>query len=268
VAAYCVSSGKRWKEFEREWWKIAKDSGFKHFHMTEFASCRMDAWCRDCKKGKTDALDHPWRGWPNEKRQRVLKRLARTISRYAQHGAGIAIAKGDYENVVLKSDLLQLAPEAAGRRHFTFAMQTCGGHLAKWRAEKKITNPMKFVFDLSDKEQKDENVRYFFGAKDHPKPQIKDGLEQWFIPIAIAYESRKTTVQLLSADMLAWVSAKIHAAQLFKVRLHPDAFTVASIFLEGEKLGMGNVGQGDLKEWATGEIALRRAKRFPSSTNA
>jgi hypothetical protein len=258
VAAYCVSSVKNWKAFEREWWKIARESGFKHFHMTEFAGCKMGSWCRDCNKGKTDASDHPWREWTHEKRERVLKRLARTISRYAQHGAGIAITKEDYERTVLRSDLAQLAPEAAGRRHFTFAMQTCGGHLSKWRAEKKITNPLKFVFDLSDEKQKDENVRHFFATNDG-KPQIEDGVERWFVPAGISYESRKTMVQLLSADMLAWVSAKIRAAQVFKGRLHPDAFTIAEIFLEGQKLGMGSVAGENLEEWARGEIALRTA---------
>ena len=63
--------------------------------------------------------------------------------------------------------------------------------------------------------------------------------------------------------MLAWVSAKIHASQLLRVPVHPDAITVGNIFLEGKKLGMGNVSKKDLDEWASGEIALRTRNGQP-----
>ena len=259
VAAYCVSSVRNWKEFERRWRRIARESGFEHFHMTAFASCRKGAWCRDCNKGKTTAKDHPWREWDDKKRERVLHRLACTVERCVQHGAGIAIAKEDYEKNVVQSGLAVLAPEAAGKRYFTFAIQACGGNSAKWRKMNNISVPLKFVFDLCDKEQREENVKYFFSANPIFPPK-KDGIEQWFVPDGIAYESRKNTVQLLAADMLAWTSAKIRVWELFGT-MHPDALTVGLILGSRNKLRFGSVYSNHFKDWADKELAMRKAMK-------
>lgn len=261
VAAYCVAPVKNWKQFESAWSRVGREAGFKHFHMTEFASCRIDAWCRDCKKGKTDVRDHPWREWTLVKRKRVLKRLANIVAKHVQQGAGLSLAKAAYAEFVLQPELAQLAEGVAGCGPFTFAMQGCGGHLAHWRATNHIDNPMKFVFDLTDEEQMEENERYFFGSQ--KRPHIVDGVEQFFIPLGgyrtgVAYESRKDTVQLLAADMLAWTSSKICAAHWYKAPVHEDALDVAFIFKESGKLNIGNVGIEEIQRWARREIELRR----------
>src|SRR5438128_1207469 len=81
--AYCVSSVRNWEAFERRWNIVAEVAGFKHFHMTEFAGCRPDKWCRDCRNGKKTAEDHPWRAWSSDKRDKILDQLAGLINTYA-----------------------------------------------------------------------------------------------------------------------------------------------------------------------------------------
>jgi hypothetical protein len=159
IAAACFASPvKKWKGFESAWVAAEEEFGFRHFHMTEFAACRKTDWCRDCQKGKTNEQHHPWRGWSNTKRTKLLRELLRIVCKYGEWGISRAIAKEDIEKYVMHSALKTVAPQWEElTRHFTFVMQACGGDLATWRSERNMANDyIKFVFDLTDQRQKDE----------------------------------------------------------------------------------------------------------------
>ena len=262
VAAFCISTEKKWKKFESAWKAVAQDAGFIHFHMTEFAGCRRDSWCRDCKGGRTDAAKHPWREWSNSKRKAVLGRLVQIVSKYTEQGFGIAFTKEDIKKYVLDSTsaLRMLAPDQFGNEHFTFAATTCGGELARWRAKQNSFPPIKLVFDLCAERQKLEIAKAFIKAK-QVKPQFIDGIEQWFDVDAdgISFASRKDTVQLLSADMLAWVTAKIRAFQEYpetaKRKGWPkDLSRVAFPFIDSKKLHIGYNTEQSVREWQEREL--------------
>ena len=141
VAAFCVSTEKKWGKFESAWRAVAQDAGFIHFHMTEFAGCRRDSWCRDCKAGKTDAAKHPWREWSNSKRKEVLAELVQIVRKYTDQGFGIAFTKEDIKKYVLDSTsaLRTLAPDQFGDEHFTFAATTCGANLHDGERNKPLS---------------------------------------------------------------------------------------------------------------------------------
>jgi len=109
---------------------------------------------------------------------------------------------------------------------------------------------LKFVFDLASKKQRDEIARIFFGAASG-KPQFKDGIEQWFVPVGVAYESRKSVVQLLAADMLAWVTATIRARDLFGTGETLEMFQVADIFVDTQ-IRMGHTPKENVMQWEKG----------------
>jgi hypothetical protein len=261
VAAFCVSQVRKWKKFEAAWRAVGKDAGFDHFHMTEFAACRKEKWCRECIAGKTGQSDHPWREWSTTKRKRVLDTLITIICRYTEHGCGIAFAKDDLQKYVISSHLTNLVPGSVGQECFTFAVQTCGGELAKWRAKQGMTPPLKFVFDLSPEAQKQEIAQVFLAAS--KRPRLQDGVEQWFeiSENGISYENRKNTVQLLSADMLAWVTAKIRAAQLFGKGWSKDVKMIAYRFVASGKLDIGYNTEEQLRNWHDREVAYHLATK-------
>jgi hypothetical protein len=266
VAAYCTSTVSKWQKFETSWKAVAKEAGFEQFHMTEFAGCRPEEWCRDCRNGKTTAKNHPWREWSQTKRKEVLLKLARTICKYVDHGSGIAFTKEDIEQYVIQSPLRRTHMNSVGDLPFTFAAQTCGGELAKWRAiNKKTDSPQKFVFDLTPQHQKDEIARVFLGAGH--KPRFIDGLEQWFdVDInGVSYESRKNTVQLLSADMLAWVTAKIRAAQLFGKGWGKETRLIAFRFVDTKHLRIGFNTSQQMLEWRDKELAYLTAQNVEAA---
>jgi hypothetical protein len=248
TAAFCVSTVEKWTAFGRRWNTIATNAGFRHFHMTEFAACREDKPCHQCARGETTLEDHPWRRWSAKKRRNVLQNLARAVVEHVEYGVSIAHTKEDYEQQVRTSPIRLNPSMPIGEEHFTYAVQRCGGELAVWRAREGLTDvPLKFVFDLASKKQRDEIAKIFFGAASG-KPLFKDGIEQWFVPVGISYESRKSVVQLLAADMLAWVTATIRARDLFLRGATTEMFQVAYIFVDTQ-IHMGHVSKESIMNW-------------------
>lgn len=247
-AAFCVSTVEKWLEFGREWNAISIDAGFEHFHMTEFAACRRNNSCRQCREGKTTLKDHPWREWSATKRETVLERLAGTVVKYVEYGFGIAHTKQDYDDYVRNSPARLVAREPIGDQYLTYAIQQCGGQLAKWRAAHGVDAPLKFVFDLVSDRQRDEIARVFFAAASG-KIQAENGVDQWFNPVGISYESRKSVVQLLAPDMLAWASATIRARELYERGRLDEIAQLAMIFVSTEHIRLGRTNRETLREW-------------------
>jgi hypothetical protein len=135
-----------------------------------------------------------------------------------------------------------------GDEQFTYCVQCCGGELAKWRAAHGISSDLKFVFDLSPNRHRDEIARVFFGAASG-RPQFKDGIEQWFKPTGVSFESRKDVIQLLSADMLAWEAAKIRALDVFGRGRLEEAVQLAYLFTKTNHIKIGCIPSHVLKNW-------------------
>jgi hypothetical protein len=243
AAAFCVSTVDKWLHFEDAWRKIADRAGFelKHWHMTEFAACRPGHLCQQCKHGETSAAEHPWQKWTKQKRENVLKRMAKALVETVEFGLGIAHTKEDYEKYVRDSPARALANEPVGDEHFTFAVQQCGGKLAIWRAaENRQSAPLKFVFDTSSKKQKREIAHVFLAAANE-RSKYDGGIEQWFDDVGVAYKSRKSVPQLLSADMLAWTIATIRSREIFRSGRFVEMFQLGYVFT-GEKARHINIG--------------------------
>ena len=250
VAAFCVSTLEKWRKFDAAWRAASIEYGFHHFHMTEFMGCRKNAWCRDCRKGKTTEPDHPWREWSNTKRNKTLTELVRIICKYTEYGKAIALSKEEIQKHVINSPLRAAERGIVGQEEFTFAVQVCGGELALYRKKKAEFPPLKFVFDICPQYQKDEITKVFL-RPNRGKPQMGDGVEEWFDvdTNGVSYESRKQTFPLLAADMLAWVTAKLRAHMLFGKSWGKPHYYVAKRFLESGKLHIGYSTEDHLIEW-------------------
>jgi len=250
AAAFCVSTVERWQKLLQKWQKIAAQAGFdlKDFHMTEFVACRRDKPCEQCQHGKN--VNHPWKSWSDGKRKTVLTRMARTLVANVEFGIGHAITKADYDEHVLQSPARFLANEPIGEQYFTFAVQKCGGSLAEWRAAKSRIVPLKFVFDTASTREKREIASVFFGAANYRAQHI-NGIEQWFNPEeGVAYESRKSVHQLLTADILAWTIATMRAREThgYKGR-NLELYWVAKIFVPTKNIKLGYVPKASLAQW-------------------
>jgi hypothetical protein len=253
AAACCVSSVRLWKRYERDWIDVERDEGFKHFHMSAFAACHPDRWCRDCRNGKTDAGDHPWREWSLRKRHRVLKRLLPIVCQCVRFGAGWAIIKEDY-NSVISGKLRAVTGEP-----FSYAFQCTGGQLRKWRAFYGVNEPMKYVFDLMPhQEKRDEIASLFVQAS-----KREDIVQQYGMTHeSLSFEDKKIVRQLLSADTLAWATVQelLHETGIRSIRQSSDAEIVCRTFEKNRpKITMGYQTQAQLAEWAEKETRARVA---------
>jgi hypothetical protein len=253
AAAFCVSSADRWLSFADKWKKIATQAGFelRDWHMTEFAACRSNNICPQCRNGKTSAKEHPWQKWTEKKRENILNRLAKTLVEHVECAWGIAHTKEDYEKYVRDSPARALANEPVGDEHFTFAVQQCGGKLSEWRAaEGRQEQALEFVFDTSSKRQKQEIAKVFFAAANE-RSKYEDGVEQWFDDISVTYKSRKSVPQLLSADMLAWTIATLRAREVFRVGRFVEVFQLAKVFTgaKANHIRIGYTNQEPFTDW-------------------
>lgn len=252
AAAFCVSTADRWLEFADKWDKIADYAGFelKNWHMAEFAACRFGNLCQQCRHGQTSAVEHRWQKWTEKKRENVLNRLAKALAKHTECSYGIAHTKEDYDEHVRNSPARALAGEPIGDEHFTFAVQQCGGKLAEWRAANGRRNPVKFVFDLATKRERGEIAKVFFAAA-NDRSKYQGGIEQWFEPGPkdVVFESRKSTVQLLAADMVAWNIATIRAREIFRKGRFVEAHQLAKIFVGTEHIKIGYTNKQTLAKW-------------------
>ena len=252
AAAFCVSTVDRWLAFESSWRKIAVRAGFnlKDWHMTEFAACRSNHICPQCRHGETSIKEHPWQKWTEKKRENVLRRMAKALVKHVECGWGIAHTKEDYEKYVRDSPARALANEPIGQEHFTFAIQQCGGEFARWRSIQNRQDQLKFVFDTSSKRQKREIAKVFFAAANE-RTQYDGGIEQWFEDVGVAYESRRTVPQLLAADMLAWTIATIRSRDVYRRGRSVEMLQLGYIFTgaNAKHINIGYTPEKPFIEW-------------------
>lgn len=272
AAAFCVSTIDRWQSFLLAWNKIADREGFelKHFHMTEFAACRPTHICPQCQHGHTSVREHPWQRWSDQKRESVLRRMAKALVKHVEFGVGQSYTKADYDEHVRNSPARLVADAPIGDEYVTFAIQRCGGSLAEWRAASGRKDWLKFVFDSSSTKEKKEIAKVFFAATNRGE-RIVNGVEQWFNPEkGVAYESRKITHQLLSADVLAWTTAKLRARDMF-LSGHlatggrfVEVFWLANIFVDTEHIKIGYLKKETLAQWEKEQLnGAKRERGFP-----
>ncbi len=218
--------------------------------MTEFAACRRDNLCQQCRAGRTSAKEHPWQRWSEAKRENVLNRLGKALVNNVECGWGIAYTKEDYDLHVRTSPARAISKEPVGDEYLTFAVQQCGGQFAKWRAQNERRDRLKFVFDTSSKKEKREISEVFFAGVDGEE-KYKNGVEQWFDhePDGVSFENRRVTHQLLAPDMVAWTIASIRARELTLKGRFVELFQLGKIFVESDCIKIGYTIKRSLEEW-------------------
>jgi hypothetical protein len=270
AAAFCVSTVERWQELLDKWNKIAEHAGFelKDFHTTEFAACRRGDLCRECQAGHTSVKDHPWQRWSEDKRESVLSRMAKSLVKYVEFGVGHSYTKTDFDEHVRNSPARAALQEPVAEEYVTFAIQQCGSSFAEWRAENSRNDRLKFVFDNSSPREQEDIAKVFFAAA-NDRAHRENGIEQWFNPEDVSYESRKITHQLLTADMVAWTIYSIRRLQMFgrpgKSRFI-EAYWLAKVFVSSQNVKIGYVSKETIAQWETGKLneAERQKQGVPA----
>jgi hypothetical protein len=160
--------------------------------------------------------------------------------------------------------------DPVAKEYVTFAIQRCGGSLAEWRAANSRYDRLKFVFDSSSTREKQDIARVFFAAA-NDRERIVNGVEQWLNPEeGVAYESRKITHQLLSADMLVWTIATIRARDMFVSGQlatggrFAEVLWLARVFVDTEHIKIGYLKKDTLAQWEKEQLnATASEQRIP-----
>jgi hypothetical protein len=254
ACAFCVSSINKWKKYEVEWRRVEREEGFRHFHMSEFAMCKPNYWCHDCWRGKKNVTHHPWREWTKQKRKRVLKRLARIVCEYSEFGHGLSLYKKDLDDLMTG----EIRRVAGDEYHFRFAFMTCGADISRWRRKANLHKPMEYVFDqIPSVEHQNKIVSLFISAAERT-----DAVERYgMTPNGYSFKDKKSVIQLLGADMLAWASAQELFAAKGLRQLGYEAATIVGIVERSKTLSMSTSTREQLERWVRAETKLRDERR-------
>lgn len=179
VAACFLSDGWRWDRFNGEWEDARQhpNEGFNVFHMADFVARQKE-----------------FKGWPDDKADRVMNRLMDIIERCTLAAFVSAVVKDDYDQIVTGR-----LREKLGGYHYTFAVQSCLAHISEWKATHVYgSGSVEYIFDRMS-EGKREIVGLMDDLSKHELGQYV-GLE----PGGYSFENKADVLPLQSADILAW----------------------------------------------------------------
>jgi hypothetical protein len=181
----------QWKKFTRDWNKAKKEYGFEVFHAAEFMFNNPKSEFAD----KTE--------WTEQKKQRVLSRLASiTLERISQ-GFCLRVVKADYDALVPESKR-----DIVGRHHYTYALRAAIGFIEQWREKNSIDGAIEYVFDRMAKGRaKIEIERVFAEAELLENPLNRYGIYKG----CHSFRDKAEILPLQSSDMLAWLSRRAYA---------------------------------------------------------
>lgn len=182
--------------------------------------------------------------------------MAKAVVKYVEWGVGHSYTKADFDEHVRNSPARAAMNEPVAEEYVTFAIQRCGGSFAEWRAAHSRNDRLKFVFDNSSTRERRDIAKAFFAAA-NDRSQHENGIEQWFDPLDVSYESRRVTHQLLSADMIAWTIARVRALHLFGRRgsRFVEAFWLAKVFVSTDRIKIGYLSKDTLAQWEKDKLS-------------
>ncbi|MGB8064512.1 MAG: DUF3800 domain-containing protein [Candidatus Sulfotelmatobacter sp.] len=179
VAACYIAPAQQWRRFDSAWNKVRQAESFDVFHMAEFVARSSD-----------------FKGWDDQKRDRVIRRLIGIINQYTTQGFAIALPKSDYDAVIPEDFKKKL-----GTHHYTWCVKMCFGEIEKWRQGCSLSDPMEYVFESGTKGATGELLDTFFKySKTQPDALPRYGL----VRSGYHFQKKSETVRLQAADILAW----------------------------------------------------------------
>jgi hypothetical protein len=187
VAACYVGDCEQWKCLERDWENARKAEGFKVFGMADVLGGNGE-----------------YRTWPDDKRDRLIRRLITVARIRARIGYSYSVIKSEYD-----AEITDKLREKVGKFHYTFMVRNCLNALRKWRSENQITGPMQYVFDrmgkgkgeieaVLDELVRDGDAEQFGIDKGGYSFQSKEGLAPLQAVDILAHESYRHMRHILS----------------------------------------------------------------------
>jgi len=175
VAACYVGEVDQWRALERDWQGARTAEGFEVFGMADILG------------GK-----EKFRDWPEEKRDRLIRRLISVMQIRSRKGFSYSVVKSEYDAVMTEQ-----LKKRIGRFHYSFAVRGCLAAIANWRREFDIIGPMEYVFDQMS--QGKGEIEAILNELIHDGDGEIFGLETggW------AFQSKKSLAPLQGIDILA-----------------------------------------------------------------
>ncbi len=180
MAGY-LSDERRWRRFEREWFKSLKEYGAKYLHMREYTQSR----------GEFD-------GWPEWKRKAFLKKLIWVIKSMVLFRVGAVVPCADYLETVGAED-----PKDTRRSPFWLCFLSCLSAVLAYCKKHHINDEVALVFD-ENSESREHALGFYSAIKEMPEIENRGQLS------SLSFADDKKITPLQAADLLAYELNKYH----------------------------------------------------------
>ncbi len=127
VIGGCVARVPQWVAFESEWEDMLARAGLQFFHMTDF-----------------EARQGPYKHWPNDKRDEVIRKFTSIISQHVELAVSRAVMPAELEVARLQNKNLAIYSG------FTLCALQCLHGVASWADKESIEGPIAYFFEAGD----------------------------------------------------------------------------------------------------------------------
>lgn len=183
VAGY-VSRYAQWVKFSHEWKGVLDEAGIPFFHMKDFEARYTDEQGIRQRTGL-------YKGWSNEKSNKVYKELCRLANWYTIMPVSSSVVLSDYEEVVTgKYRELFGSP-------YTFNSQVCWRIAGRWAEANGVNELITYVFESGCKYQ-GELARYHAETYNDEEQRARLRLGD------LAFADKKRVRPLQAADINAY----------------------------------------------------------------
>ena len=178
VLAGYIASAEQWGRFVDEWSEILRTERIDVWHMVDF----------NVRGGK-------YRGWGDERCERVYEQLIQVIRAYVSFGVVTAIDLKAYDEMVVGREL---------RRHFGSPYQCCVytsiEHVCYWARENSVTQRVAYILEHGDTGQGKMLKRTF--SKVFEDEAMREKFQLSSLTTVSKKQPEATPCQ--AADILAW----------------------------------------------------------------
>jgi len=173
LAGY-IATVEQWAHFAREWDEILKQESLTHFHMSKF-----------------EARQGEFRGWDNDRRLGVQKRLIGIIKRRVNIGIFCAVNLAAYDEMVTE---WRRKPFGSP---YNFCVKMCLSIISFWAQEYEREEPIAYVIEhgAGYNHEIDKSFSAVFAREE---------MRKFFRLGSLTFADKKQALPLQAADLLAY----------------------------------------------------------------
>jgi Protein of unknown function (DUF3800) len=196
-----ISTDRKWKRFEKEWYSTLDAAGIPFFHMAKY-----------------EARKKEYEGWTNEKRVRILRTLHGIIKKRVLAGFAVSVVLSDYE------EIMNDEVKAYFSNHHQFVTVACLQYISNWLRSKNYKETVAYFFESGSGFDADVE-RLLRDIIDDER------MSERYLIHSCSIVNKRNFAPLQAADILAYEVTKVHAREVGNDKTRPIRRSIRNLRL-------------------------------------